>query len=265
VVPGTALQLDGGGSFDLLTGSNQVNQFTVSGADSGSLSCCGGPVTWSGFENLDGAGGTDSFIIQDGGSLSGAINGHGGTDLLDYGPRTGAVTVNLGLGTASAIAGGIAEIEDVNGGSGDDLIRGDSFNNVLKGGAGHDLLLGYGGVDQLFGDLGQDILIGGAGGDSLFGGAGEDILIGGLTDHDDNDTALLAIMSEWKRTDLTYKHRRDHLHSGGGNNGSYLLNKKSVNNDGQADTLTGEGELDWYFADKKDDSITDKSSGEKEG
>ena len=57
------------------------------------------------------------------------------------------------------------------------------------------------------GGAGRDILIAGASGATLNGGAGEDILIAGTTDYDTNDTALLAIMSEWTRTDEDYATR----------------------------------------------------------
>lgn len=97
-------------------------------------------------------------------------------------------------------------IENVKGGSGDDIILGNQANNrlegndgndgllgragrdtllgqdgndVLRGGGGRDLLQGDNGSDRLAGDAGDDRLIGGAGNDLLKGGTGKDVLIGG--------------------------------------------------------------------------------------
>src|SRR5215471_16385021 len=76
----------------------------------------------------------------------------------------------------------------LNGGSGDD---------ELRGGGGADILLGGAGDDALFAGRGRDILIGGAGKDELHGQSGDDILIGGTTAYDKRAAALLKILSEW--------------------------------------------------------------------
>ncbi len=75
-------------------------------------------------------------------------------------------------------------IENVSGGTGNDVIRGNIASNTLKGGSGNDSLFGVDGDDTLFGGVGTDRLNGGAGDDALAGGAGSDTLIGGT----DNDT-----------------------------------------------------------------------------
>jgi Ca2+-binding RTX toxin-like protein len=73
----------------------------------------------------------------------------------------------------------------------DDLITGDSGNNVMEGGRGNDVLLGRDGDDRisggrgndgLFGGTGIDQLDGGRGNDSLFGDEGDDQLDGGTGD-----------------------------------------------------------------------------------
>ena len=66
-----------------------------------------------------------------------------------------------------------AELLEVIGGAGDD---------VLTGGAGVDTLDGEAGDDTLYGGAGVDYLYGGADNDTLYGGAGNDILDGGAGD-----------------------------------------------------------------------------------
>jgi len=87
-------------------------------------------------------------------------------------------------------------IEDANGGSGSDTIRGNAADNHLSGGGGADVIFGAtgsdildggNGNDELHGDnavsglpAGNDTLIGGVGNDFLDGDAGNDSLIGGV-------------------------------------------------------------------------------------
>ena len=56
-------------------------------------------------------------------------------------------------------------IENVNAGSGNDIVQGNRAANTLNGGAGN---------DRLFGDGGNDLLIGGSGNDVINGGSGRD-------------------------------------------------------------------------------------------
>src|SRR5262249_6344754 len=108
------------------------------------------------------------------------------------------------------------------------------------------------------------ILIGGAGADGLKGG-GENILIGDSTIFDTNMPALLAIFTEWKRTDASFEQRVSDLMSSSskGLNGGFNLSKPSVNSDNSSDILTGSAGLDWFFITKKLDSIADgRSAGD---
>jgi uncharacterized delta-60 repeat protein len=129
------------------------------------------------------------------------------------------------------------------GGDGNDTINasGSSADNILMGGAG---------ADTLTGGSGRDILIGGQGADVLHGGGDDDIVIAGTTDFDSNLTALVAIRSEWSRTDLSYQDRINHLTGSvaGGRNGSYDLNPTTVHDDAAVDQLFGDSGSDWFFA-----------------
>lgn len=63
------------------------------------------------------------------------------------------------------------------------VIQGTNGNDNLNGGSGRDLIFAYGGNDKLTGGSGNDCLVGDSGDDKLFGGSGKDVLLGG----DDND------------------------------------------------------------------------------
>jgi Ca2+-binding RTX toxin-like protein len=184
--------------------------------------------------------GDDTFKVSSSAVQAGVVtfDGQGGTDTLDYSADTAGVRVNLALGTATGIAGGVSNIENVTGGQGDDILVGDDLANVLRGGAGRDILIGRGGADQLFGE------------------AGDDLLIGGSTAHDLVPARLEDLMREWGRTGLTgppqvkYATRVNDLLgiTPGGLNGTTTLNLSQVSDDGAADTLDGGSELDWFFA-----------------
>jgi hypothetical protein len=91
---------------------------------------------------------------------------------------------------------------------------------------------------------------------------GDNILIAGTTAYDTNLTALDAIMAEWTRTDLSFEQRLAHLISNGQNdgrlNGPYVLNKKTVMDDGSQDSITGGGGLDWVFLNRKNDLLVNR-------
>ena len=193
--------------------------------------------------------------------------GGGGVDTLDYSAFATSVRVNLAtgaaIGIASNAAGGATGFENVNGGSGADILIGNASVNVLNGNGGNDIVVGNEGNDTLNGGDGRDIGIGGDGADTISGGNGEDLLIAGSTDYDNSIPALSSLMSEWGRTDATYADRIAHLNGSlsGGRNGSRLLNGTTVHADAAAvDTLIGGGELDW-FIDFVEDLVTDLNNG----
>lgn len=117
--------------------------------------------------------GDDTFVFPDGASTSGALNGGGGSNTLDYSAYTTAVSVNLLTSTATGTAS-VVSFANVIGGTGNDSLTGDDSNNILTGNAGNDSLTGNAGDDTLTANDGNDTLTGNAGDDSLSGGAGDD-------------------------------------------------------------------------------------------
>jgi Ca2+-binding RTX toxin-like protein len=87
---------------------------------------------------------------------------NGGTDTLSYIGTTAGVTVDLTnlLGQQSATGfAWIRNVENVTGGSGNDMLIGSSVVNVLTGGAGDDVLNGGAGNDTMVGGTGNDTYI----------------------------------------------------------------------------------------------------------
>jgi acrosin len=263
--------LDGGGGNDIMSfaafSAAHGVTFNISANNAGTVSAAGVAFSFKSIGNLVGGAGNDSFVFGNGRTLSGTLSGGPGTDTLDYSAYTTSVRVNLATGAATGINGGalgsITGIENVAGGSGNDILVGDSGNNTLTGNGGNDILVGNDGIDTLQGGDGRDILIGGNGSDALDGSTGEDLLIAGRTTYDNSLADLNALMAEWGRTDADYATRIAHLNGtlSGGRNGTRVLNATTVFDDGGAvDNLTGGADLDWFIV-FTNDVIVDLNNG----
>jgi len=206
----------------VLNGGSGGNQITVHSLKPGTA-----------FE-VNTGGGDDSISMLPGaavGSLT--LDGQGGINTLDYSAYATDVVVNLTMGTATNVVGGIANVANV------------------TGGAGHDILVGAAGKNVLAGGGGRDLLIGGVGGDWLDGGADDDLLFDGTTAYDSDPATLVAIRSVWVDPALSYEDRVDNLRSnyfGGG----------TVTSDGEADELIGQGGRDWFWANLAFDLLPDR-------
>lgn len=128
---------------------------------------------------------------------------------------------------------------------------------VADGGAGNDILAGGGR---------NDILIGGSGADYLLGLDGDDLLVAGTTDHDQNDDALLRLLSEWNAGGK-YETRVRNIWAGTGkflrNTGIRLAYGSTVHDDDGVDRLMGNGGRDWFFADLLLDRLLDRKRDEQ--
>lgn len=155
--------LTGSAGNDTLTG-NDLNNVLIGGAGTDTLAGGAGSETYA-FDT-DTPQGSKTIVenIAD-----------PGNDTLDFsGTTLYAINLNMGvLGTAQTINEHLTltlvgeGIEQVIGGSRDDVIRGNSNKNVLRGGPGNDLLDGKSGDDVLDGGTGNNTLIGGLGVDRI--------------------------------------------------------------------------------------------------
>ncbi|MCC7349479.1 MAG: hypothetical protein IT446_02825 [Phycisphaerales bacterium] len=203
------------------------------------------------------------------------VNGDEGNDTIIVAPNITLPTILDGGAGDDIIIGGRG-INTLTGGNGNDLLYSPGSSGRLYGGAGNDRLRAAGRSNLLNGEDGHDsllayqnnILLGGTGNDRLIagfnnlliGGTGYDrlqpnrggILIGGTTSYDSDPAALFSILDEWRRTDIVYSLKVDHLTHGGGQNGTTIFNQPTLWADEEPDLLTGHTALDWFIASPND-------------
>ncbi|MCS6977430.1 MAG: FG-GAP-like repeat-containing protein [Gemmatales bacterium] len=175
----------------------------------------------------------------------------GGKDKLDFSQATHGVRVELGQrnGQRQRIGGGnTLRLEGKW-----EILVGSAFNDALTAGNHASVLLGLGGDDLLTAGTGRSLLIGGPGRDVLNGGRDDSILVSDATNHDANDSALLAILAEWAsdRPRLQRIANLTGIGSGDRLNGDWFLDPANLNDDGQADSLRGRS-YDWFLGSAQD-------------
>jgi Ca2+-binding RTX toxin-like protein len=94
------------------------------------------------IENANGGSGNDIFI---GNQADNVFNGNGGADTVTYADLTSAIGVSVDTSGNFVVNAGIAggtdtliAVENITGGSGNDVLMSNALNNVLNGGAGTD-------------------------------------------------------------------------------------------------------------------------------
>lgn len=102
-----------------------------------------------------------------------------GADEVNYSGRSTPVEWDGSTGLVAGEGDKLNGVENVFGGSGDDVLRGNEFENFLVGGPGNDVLVGGFNWDVLMGGDGNDELRGGQDPDLLIGEAGDDTAFGG--------------------------------------------------------------------------------------
>lgn len=198
--------VDGGPGSNTVTLASAPSggSFAFSGFASGEVTDGGtGGGSFLNTQNVLGGAGNDSVT----GLLPGAhsIQGAGGVDSVSYAGSLTGLTVSLDDLTddgTDGLSNLHSDVENVIGGSGNDVLSGSVSANDLAGGPGNDLLLGRGGNDRLRGDAGGDrvygqtgddvidggadgdLVSGGEGSDRVFGGSGNDTVTGGNGDDD---------------------------------------------------------------------------------
>jgi Ca2+-binding RTX toxin-like protein len=136
-----------------------------------------------GDDKLHGRGGDDRLVggngddLLQGGAGADRLEGGAGIDRAAYYVADLKIIADLQfahVNTGDAAGDTYDSIENMQGGDGQDDLRGDGAANTLWGHDNDDILHGRGGDDFLLGDEGDDVLFGGAGADRLEGGAGVD-------------------------------------------------------------------------------------------
>jgi Ca2+-binding RTX toxin-like protein len=224
--------LDGGGSSDTVDFSDKTEAvvLTLNGAVD-ALVTIGGTAedTVRNIENIIGGSGNDELTgdafanMFNGGLGADLLDGGAGSDIADYSDRTGPLVVALaGANLATVMIDGVAEdglrnIENIIGGSANDLFSGDGFQNLFDGRGGNDTVdystsikgiavtlngaidatVSVGGAaedtlrnvenvigtdlsDVVNGDVQANSILGGSGADLLRGGGGQDVIDGGI-------------------------------------------------------------------------------------
>jgi hypothetical protein len=149
-----------------LVGPNQLDYWNITGSNQGNLLATQpyrpGPFTFSQVPNLTGGTVNDAFQFAAGASVSGVIDGGGGTNTLDYSQYSTGVTVDLsgqntptnptdsfgGLGAATGTAH-VRHIQNVVGSRSNDTLIGDDEANVFMPNGGLDMVRGNGGDDTV--------------------------------------------------------------------------------------------------------------------
>ena len=128
------------GTNSTLIGANGTNAWLITNNNAGSLNS--GAYTFSGFGNLTGGTGDDSFTFTDAKKVSGSINGGlGGTNLLDLTAYTTNVNVTLTghatdgfsgttAGTPNPVGVALANITDITVGTGTNTLTGENTANI---------------------------------------------------------------------------------------------------------------------------------------
>ena len=131
---------------------------------------------WGGNDSLFGGAGDDSLL---GGAGADALSGGSGRDTASYADASEGLTVRLERpqsNSGEARGDSYSSIENVTGSAFNDLLYGDSGDNVLHGGGGNDRLLSRAGDDSVFGEGGNDRFYAQSGTNFFDGGDGKDIV-----------------------------------------------------------------------------------------
>ena len=126
----------GGLGLDGIRGADKENAWNITGTHAGTLN----DLSFSGVEHLEGGTEQDDFMLSGGVDFAGSIDGAGGTNSIDYSLYSTGVVVDLGAGTATNTTG-LDNIQNVHGGSGEDILVGNDDDNILSGGLGNDYLM----------------------------------------------------------------------------------------------------------------------------
>jgi len=159
-------QIFGEGGADAMRG-HDGDDLLDGGPGDDDLGLCGQCAVGSN----DPGGGADTYV------------GGPGADRLWLDSHAPGMTITINGAADDGVAGEGdnvgADIETIDGTSGNDAFTGGAGVDKFNGGAGNDIIHGGAGDDELWGDSDQDQVFGDAGADRLYGSHGDDIVDGG--------------------------------------------------------------------------------------
>ncbi|MET9763161.1 calcium-binding protein [Streptomyces sp. NPDC006372] len=152
---------------------NSLEMDLADGADTASFDNATDQVYY--FNSIELGDGDDRWTGATGSRVDGtSVRGGAGDDIITVG-ALGYAGGGDGDDTLAAAGGG----EIVDGGPGDDTLRGGDGDQILRADDGADTVYGGAGDDELYGGRGNDILYGNSGADRIWGNSGDDELYGG--------------------------------------------------------------------------------------
>ncbi|MDX0605063.1 calcium-binding protein [Sinorhizobium medicae] len=279
--------LDGGAGSDTVDFSDKTQSvvLALNGAVN-AVATVGGTAedTVRNVENIIGGSGNDQFTGDTaantfrGGLGADELDGGAGSDTTDYSDKTASLVITLaGANAATVFVGGAAEdtlrnVENIIGGSGNDVFVGDALQNVFDGGQGIDTvdysasakgigvtldgandakvfvgnaaedtlrnvenITGTAFADVITGDAQANVLLGGGGGDLLKGGGRQDTIDGGAG----SDTADFS--DKTAGVVLTLAGAANAIATIGGVAEDMIRNVENIFGGAGADVLNGDG------------------------
>lgn len=155
----TLTGLNAGWVTSSTSGMGQFN-LPANGTQQGAAETSGQGFTFVGFENVLGGKGSDVFRVQAGASVTGSLRGDTGMDnvnarnTIDFSEFTQGVQVDQ-TGTSRFSGTGnisVRGFHNMFGGAGNDVLIGNSYNNLIVGKGGSDNLSAIGGHNLLIAD-----------------------------------------------------------------------------------------------------------------
>lgn len=182
-----ALVIGSSAQTDLLTGANDISNWTINAANGGRFQTSTFGINFSGYENLFGGSTYDSFKFAPSGSISGQVNGGLGQNTLDYSQTADGITLNLQTRTTTGIGSVFLNIQNLVGSSSTspakyDTLIGTDVNsnwNINAGNSGNiNGTFYYSSIENLFGGTANDSfnIAGGFESGTIQGGKGSNTL-----------------------------------------------------------------------------------------
>ena len=149
--------IGGSSSSNKIVGPNTASAFQITGANTETL----GGSTFTGFGNIAGGSGDDTFIFSSGATLSGSLDGGAGTNAIDLSSYTTPTSINMPASRVTGLGGSYASIQSFIGGSNAaNKVQGPNTSSVFQitgANAGNVAGVSFTGFGNLIGGTGDDV------------------------------------------------------------------------------------------------------------